>query len=432
MGQLGTVFPRMPKLDLADYAGREQAFIKHSLLRNYLPDWGYKTGSTWDNLIFIDGFAGPWKVQDENLSDSSFSIAINALRDLQNGLHQKGRAVKVRSILVERTKIGFKRLTDFAAQNSSRNFDVHALSGKFVDKLPEIDVLINKSTGKAFKFVFLDPKGWVDIPMQTMVPLLKSRSCEVLINVMARHIVRFLEQEDRSGSYNAFFGRSEARAVINKTPKSLKLRVILDEYCKSLKTLCDFKYVSSAAILEPNEEAIRYFLVFGTNHIRGIEVFKAAEQVAAKIQDKVRFETIFKQPSQEFMTLGGETPKTRIVYRTRDDFLTIAMIRVIQNLLAKPNSEGLSYHDVYATAMELPLVFPKDLQAAIEQLPCIRLALDGKRRRVSSPEESTLDRLFVANRDTLVRELSKLEGPINDCYSTQSDLWDSPPPQPGI
>ena len=52
----------MPKVDLAAYAGREQAYIKHCLLENYLPDWGYKIGQAWDNLIYVDGFAGPWKI----------------------------------------------------------------------------------------------------------------------------------------------------------------------------------------------------------------------------------------------------------------------------------------------------------------------------------------------------------------------------------
>ena len=38
--------------------------------------------------------------------------------------------------------------------------------------------------------------------------------------------------------------------------------------------------------MEPDQEAVRYYLVYATNHPRGVEVFKAAENRAAKIQDK--------------------------------------------------------------------------------------------------------------------------------------------------
>ena len=64
--QLGMVFRRpilafMHEVDLSAYEGREQAYIKHCLLEEYLPEWGYKVGSQWDSLVYVDGFAGPWE-----------------------------------------------------------------------------------------------------------------------------------------------------------------------------------------------------------------------------------------------------------------------------------------------------------------------------------------------------------------------------------
>lgn len=56
----------MAKVDIASYTGREQAYIKHYLLEEYLSSWSYKIGSKWDSLIYIDGFAGPWGATDEN------------------------------------------------------------------------------------------------------------------------------------------------------------------------------------------------------------------------------------------------------------------------------------------------------------------------------------------------------------------------------
>jgi len=71
----------MPKVDLSNYeGGREPARVKHSLLEEYLPELAYRVGRTWDSFGYVDGFAGPWKTQDPSHADSSFAIAIDALR----------------------------------------------------------------------------------------------------------------------------------------------------------------------------------------------------------------------------------------------------------------------------------------------------------------------------------------------------------------
>lgn len=73
----------MPEVDLANYLGREQAYVKHCLLEDYLPDWAYKVGSAWDSLVYVDGFAGPWQTTHADYADSSFGVAIKALHQCQ-------------------------------------------------------------------------------------------------------------------------------------------------------------------------------------------------------------------------------------------------------------------------------------------------------------------------------------------------------------
>src|SRR5580765_2201989 len=87
----------MPKLDLANYeGGREPAGVKHSLLQDYLPELAYRIGRTWDSFAYVDGFAGPWKTNDPNHADSSFRVAIDALRRSQKGLSEShGRELHV-------------------------------------------------------------------------------------------------------------------------------------------------------------------------------------------------------------------------------------------------------------------------------------------------------------------------------------------------
>lgn len=402
----------MPKVDLAAYAGREQAFIKHCLLENYLPEWGYKTGTAWDNLVYVDGFAGPWGVQHGDLADSSFGVAIDALRSLRQGLAARGRSINVRSILVERRPSAFSRLESFSTHHSEEGFNVHPVCGMFANKIPEINELIARSRGKTFKFVFLDPKGWKDIPMSSLAPFLSGRGSEVLINLMARHAVRFLEQHDRKDSYDSLFGRDEAIDILKGTPSDKKLAVILREYCKSLKSLCGFKYVSAAAILEPNEEAIRYFLVFGTNHLRGIEVFKDAERAAANMQDRVRFETIYGRKSyQQDDWMAEPVLKTRISYQLRNEYVTMAMENVIHEMLSHPRSERIPYENLFARAMELPMITPEDLADGIKNLPSVKLCLEGKRRRI--PNLRNNDRVEIIDRTALESQLRSMEEQSN-------------------
>jgi three-Cys-motif partner protein len=192
----------MPKVDFSHYEGREQAYVKHCLLDEYLPDWAYKVGSTWDSLAYIDAFSGPWQTKDPNYADSSFGIAVNALRRCQSGLREtRGRDLHVECILVEQEEEAFGHLEKFAADESRPNFTVRALQGRFAQQIPAIENLIKGSGRNPFRFVFLDPKGWADIPMDRLQPLLRNRSCEVLITLMTRHIIRFLDQPDREDSY---------------------------------------------------------------------------------------------------------------------------------------------------------------------------------------------------------------------------------------
>ncbi len=137
----------MSKVDLSNYEGREQAYVKHSLLEGYLPELVYRVGKKWDSFVYVDGFAGPWKTHDPDHADSSFGIAIDTLRRSQKGLLEAhGQELHVKCILIEQDKVAFAELARFAANETSSNFEVHALQGEFVEKIPAIHQLV-KSHG---------------------------------------------------------------------------------------------------------------------------------------------------------------------------------------------------------------------------------------------------------------------------------------------
>jgi len=58
----------MPKVDISQYQGREQAYVKHYLLEKYLPEWAYKVGTKWNslaiNLILTSNFTLPKDIRN--------------------------------------------------------------------------------------------------------------------------------------------------------------------------------------------------------------------------------------------------------------------------------------------------------------------------------------------------------------------------------
>jgi three-Cys-motif partner protein len=101
-------------VSLEDYAGREQAYVKHVFLERYLEALIFKTASTYNHIGYIDGFAGPWQSADEQFEDTSFGIALSALRKAKEAWKRaSGRDVKMTALLVEKDAKAFARLPAF-------------------------------------------------------------------------------------------------------------------------------------------------------------------------------------------------------------------------------------------------------------------------------------------------------------------------------
>ncbi len=384
----------MPSVDFSAYSGREQAYVKHCLLEEYLPEWGWKVGAGWDSLVYVDGFAGPWETKTPNFADSSFGVAVSALDKVAKGFETaRERQLGVQCVLVEKDSDAFSRLSDYTKTVSRPRFQVEAIHGEFVDQIDTISKQVRKAGSKPFKFVFLDPKGWNDIPMLQISEFLKDRSCEVLINLMTRFITRFLDESTREESYHRLFGRPEVLQTLRAVPPAERADLAVREYCRSLQTLCDFDYVSSAVILEPNREDKRYFLVYATHHHRGVEVFKRAESKAAQIQDLVRYDARIQKTGQPEFFLEG-TPRSRVSASLWRSYCEKAKDRVYKQVRSARGG-SVPYRELYCAAMAFPLVTPKDLERWLDELGdeiCIDLEGGGKRRK-PSPDKADVIRV---------------------------------------
>ena len=388
----------MPKVDLTNYLGREHAYVKHYLLAEYLPRWAFKTGTKWDPLVFVDGFAGPWKSKDIEFADASFGIALRELNKAVAGLAKVNRKVRGVCVFVEKDPKPFAKLNAFAQSHSTESVRAVAFEGRFTDKIENINKYVATVGSKPFKLVFLDQKGWAAAPMKELKSFVGLRSCELFFNVMTSFLTRFVEREGLAQSYDSFFGRKGVIDRIRKLPKGAGEReeAVVDEYCLSLREICGFRYVSQAVIMDTLKERTRYYLVFATNSLHGVKVFKEAEQRAAAAQDEVRHETSLKKQPQFGLPFDTPIPKSSKVLALHKHYVARSRDRIKATLL-NSTTDKLSYDQLYGEAMIYPLVTEADIHdILLSLLPHVQIELAGIRRKKPTLFEG--DNLVIRSR----------------------------------
>lgn len=363
-------FNAMP--DLTHYEGREQGYIKHTLIEKYLERFAFKIASKWDEITYLDAFAGPWGSKSDDLSDTSFGIALNLLKKGREAaaLH-RGRSPNIRVILVEKDPKAFAKLDQFFKTRPTDGIQITCLEGEFED---QISTITKHTKGNSFLFSLIDPKGWAGLSMQVIAPLVKKRPSEVLVNVMTSFIYRFSDLDTCKDSYEAFFGRTGVREIITKTPIPERQDAVVREYCRSLRELCGFKYVSSCVVLQPDKKGIKYFMVFATNNAMGIKVFKEAEFHAASLQDEMKYANEFGYQAPLFSCDSMEPVSMEL----RQKYRNLAFKRVDDHFADKFED---SYEEVFCKAMAMPLVTEKELVNYLNNHPNLKLIMDGKKRK---------------------------------------------------
>ena len=276
----------LPPVLPREYHDREQTFVKHIILRGYLQKVAYNILSAWDDFTFVDGFSGPWEARSEEFADTSFGIAIEELREVREAFRLRGKTKRLRCVFVEKDAEPFARLSGAAGEAS----DLHAraIHGTFEDNIPEV----RRYVGSSFALTFVDPTGW-NIDLSRIAPLLRQRG-EVLINFMYEHFKRFVEdaRPEIRASYEKPFGGLPWRKMIDDEIASglSKEEAILEVFKAAVKEVCGFDYVASARIRHRKLDKSHFYLVYGTRHPKGLEVFRQVERTALSAEEFFRIE----------------------------------------------------------------------------------------------------------------------------------------------
>ena len=270
----------MPKSRMPDaYLGKEQAYVKHTILRTYLQRLFMIVGRSKETVInYVDCFAGPWKEEDDNFSDTSIGVSLEQMAICQKSLEdQFNRNITFRALYIEKEPAAFGKLELFLSQQSYPNIEVKCLNGDYTDLLDEI---VNWSCGY-FTFFFVDPTGWQKVVgAKTMLPLLRLGKAEFLINLMYDFINRFVSLDRHSEDMIELFG--EVPVFSCESPEQ-RQGMLLDLYRRNMKN----HYLGRTAyvpVKKPGKDRVHYYLVYLTRHAMGIDVFKSEAEKMENVQ----------------------------------------------------------------------------------------------------------------------------------------------------
>ncbi|HEY2092692.1 MAG TPA: three-Cys-motif partner protein TcmP [Thermoanaerobaculia bacterium] len=349
--------------DKSAYEGREQTLVKHIILRQYVSAWAHKVGTFCDTLTYVDGFSGPWNAVSDDLSDASFSIALEELRKARDTHAAAGRKIHLRCLFVEKDAEAYAKLKAFC--DAVPDAVVEPIHGEFEAHIADVIAFIKGGGTRNFPFVFIDPTGWTGFAMETIAPLLQLNPIETLINFMTSHIRRFIEspQEETQESFTRMFGSAGFLNRVQGKTQQDKEDSLIGEYFQNLKARGKFPHVAAAIVLDPEISRTAFHLIYATRNIVGLQVFKGVEKSAMKAMLEaqeaaaIRRRRTDKTQGDLFGPIDVIVPKH---YKMLRDRYTTAAQSLVASLLSKRGT--LVYDDAWRAALTYPLVWEGDLK----------------------------------------------------------------------
>lgn len=344
------------------YRGREQTYLKHFFLERYLERVAYVIGYSHPEFVYVDGFSGPWKSEDEQFADTSFMIAIEKLREVRDGLARAGKRPRVRCLFVEKDRTAFKELE--GAISEVADIEVKALHGTFESVIPDILSFV----GRSFSLVFIDPTGWTGFGLSTIQPILQLKG-EVLVNFMFDYVNRFLKHPsfEIESSIDEVFGGPVWRDGIDLGVG--RESAIVDIYRERLRSSGGFPYVTSTRILQPIAERSYFYLVYGTRHVKGLLEFRGVEKRFVSEQERVRVDakrTNRVERSGQHELFDSATPVGPPSFEDERSAQLDALAAEIRKFMCVRRS--IRYDDVLAALLERPLLWESDIKGLVAKM----------------------------------------------------------------
>lgn len=271
-------------IDFKHYAGREQAFVKHTFLDEYLKAALGIICSRYREFVYVDGFAGPWKsTAGEHFDDTSFGIALKHMTKILEFYESKGRLIKMRAFLVEKDSRAYTQLEQ--AIKRFPKIEISPLKGMMEDHTAKIAASIPSS---AFSFTLIDPKGFPEIG--AMMPLLQRQNAEALVNFLFDFANRFggTDLIPKLEAWLSLAGKEGWRDLINGLTGAEREQMYEDLAVEALRSTPGYAYAPVITVDKVLHNRPLYKLIFLSRHSRGLEIFRKSESIALGAQAEVR------------------------------------------------------------------------------------------------------------------------------------------------
>lgn len=376
-----------------DYIGREQTYVKHLVLQLYLERVAWNIFSFSDEFVYVDGFSGPWKSSSESYNDTSFSIALTQLRKVRDDFKNSfGKDVRLRCYFIEKDQTAFAELREVV--QDINDVEIEIANGHFEDLIDSVC----QFSGRSFALIFIDPTGWQGFPLLKIEPLLKLRG-EVLINFMSDFINRFIDdpRPEIARSFDSLFGPDwyqEWRTLVGQGLS--REAAAIEVYSDRLKDRSNYKFVTSTRILKPMADRSYFYLVYGTEHWKGISEFRSVEQRAIEEQERVRDAkkygaSIERTGQPSFFGAGLIESPIKSYHEERETQLTRGHLLLLDILRA--NRSGVKFESLIGPVLEIPMVWESDLKEWIRNLVAeglIEIPGWTSRRKVPYPTDQII------------------------------------------
>ncbi|MDD2030071.1 three-Cys-motif partner protein TcmP [Pseudomonas sp. 39167] len=346
----------------AEYLGREQAYVKHTILKTYLQRLFMIIGRNETVINYVDCFAGPWSEESEDLHDTSIGISLRLMKDCAKSLEEiHGRKVNFRALYIEKNKTAFSKLKSFIDNDSNSCVATYCIQGDYTTKIDDIATWASRN----FTFFFIDPKGWnkvINAPV--LAPLLSLNKAEFLINLMYDFINRAMSMKSQQANVEELLGK--AVSFTGQESTSERQRIIVSQYRQAIGILYGGKS-AHVTVERPGMDRVLYFLIYLTRHPKGLIVFKEAAEQMDMIQRVSQFETKLRYQSSKRAPIDDlfGSLETQLDVTSAQDNRTLAKSYLLTQLSSSPM---LLDNERWASFLEETDLYPSDFQLAFKDL----------------------------------------------------------------
>lgn len=233
--------------------------IKLSIFKNYLNEWAPVFFEPkivrWNRINIFDFFAGPG--YDSTNFEGSPVIILNKIRRYFKQINNKKLEVNV--ILNEKDEKKYNNLIKICDDFKSLPINIITRNLKFSEAFLEFKNLMNNSSN----LLFLDQNGIKEINQNIFLEIIKLKTTDFLFFVSSSYLRRFFKIPTMKQYTNI------AIETIEKSKYSDIHRIVCQSYKNFIPNNKEY-YLTPFTIKKGSNI---YGLIFGTNHLLGIEKF---------------------------------------------------------------------------------------------------------------------------------------------------------------